>query len=647
MLFQQHNKIVIVFLLLCSLILTASEGEETLGKGDFYKAANFYESEFSKTNQEEYLLESAQIYFDLGEYLKAAQLYEKHGFFIKSDISLASLLKASSLYLKIGLNLKALNIYDNFLKKYRKKLLPENVGILLLETGKIYHYSEKNYTKADSFYKEAEGILKNINKELYAEILFRKAEIEFFKYLEFIAKSSEKVCTAELGKNIELNNRLDKFYGESAEFASPEIKIKALYKRAMIYSYFAVSACGKRDFFSEKGEEVLLKMLLLSEKDVVFNSAVNFLEKALAIAEKSKIKNNDTDMILKTLSFVKPEKYQYLNSDIIPSPEFSDIEGMKSLPLVKYEDTILSEEPENEEASLMLAVSYLSKNSFNPAQFILAKAFVWSNEELKQRAIKYLSYSYYLQREYKKVLETLDFINNSSDKELLILKGISYLALNDIDNAIIYLEKSVALFSDVELSVALSSAYKKNGNYKKSAALLEKILMDSSLKNEIKSICYYNLGVTYLDFPVSQNRYDMAVKYFNEYLKLVPLKELESVVSLYILYARIQKGIMLSTTNMVQETVSLEDKKNKEIQKKREMLISCYRKAKNYNPYLKGKILLEVFIGKEGEVLSASITEDSLKNEDVNNCVLQKIQKIKFERESIASPKIVFPVLFY
>ncbi len=52
----------------------------------------------------------------------------------------------------------------------------------------------------------------------------------------------------------------------------------------------------------------------------------------------------------------------------------------------------------------------------------------------------------------------------------------------------------------------------------------------------------------------------------------------------------------------------------------------CYERQLNFNAKLAGKISMHFVIGAQGNVLKANITEDTMKNDNVNKCVLDEVK---------------------
>jgi len=56
----------------------------------------------------------------------------------------------------------------------------------------------------------------------------------------------------------------------------------------------------------------------------------------------------------------------------------------------------------------------------------------------------------------------------------------------------------------------------------------------------------------------------------------------------------------------------------------------CYERQLNFNPKLAGKITMHFAIGGKGNVVKASVSDDTMKNETVRNCVLDEVKSWTF-----------------
>ncbi len=73
----------------------------------------------------------------------------------------------------------------------------------------------------------------------------------------------------------------------------------------------------------------------------------------------------------------------------------------------------------------------------------------------------------------------------------------------------------------------------------------------------------------------------------------------------------------------------------------------CYERQLNFNPKLAGKIGVHFVIGKEGQVLSAAASEDTMKNILVRSCVLSEVKSWTFPRpEGGTIVNVDYPFVF-
>jgi hypothetical protein len=61
------------------------------------------------------------------------------------------------------------------------------------------------------------------------------------------------------------------------------------------------------------------------------------------------------------------------------------------------------------------------------------------------------------------------------------------------------------------------------------------------------------------------------------------------------------------------------------IRRRQDRIRLCYERQLNFNPKLAGKVALHFVIGATGQVISRNITEDTMKNQSVNKCILSEI----------------------
>jgi hypothetical protein len=61
------------------------------------------------------------------------------------------------------------------------------------------------------------------------------------------------------------------------------------------------------------------------------------------------------------------------------------------------------------------------------------------------------------------------------------------------------------------------------------------------------------------------------------------------------------------------------------IRRRQDRIRLCYERQLNFNPKLSGKVALHFVIGAAGQVTSKRITEDTMKSQNVNSCILSEI----------------------
>lgn len=73
----------------------------------------------------------------------------------------------------------------------------------------------------------------------------------------------------------------------------------------------------------------------------------------------------------------------------------------------------------------------------------------------------------------------------------------------------------------------------------------------------------------------------------------------------------------------------------------------CYERQLNFNPKLAGKVAVHFVIGAHGEVLSANITEDTMKNQTVKKCIVDEVKTWNFPSpEGGTQVNVDYPFVF-
>jgi TonB family protein len=75
-------------------------------------------------------------------------------------------------------------------------------------------------------------------------------------------------------------------------------------------------------------------------------------------------------------------------------------------------------------------------------------------------------------------------------------------------------------------------------------------------------------------------------------------------------------------------------------------LKDCYERQLKRFPQLQGKIVLSFEITESGKVTGASFAEDTLKNGEVKQCILERARFWRFPKPDGGSVFVQFPLLF-
>lgn len=64
------------------------------------------------------------------------------------------------------------------------------------------------------------------------------------------------------------------------------------------------------------------------------------------------------------------------------------------------------------------------------------------------------------------------------------------------------------------------------------------------------------------------------------------------------------------------------------------VLEECYREVKNYNPSIKGKLVVRLVLSPEGNVKNVEIPRDEIANSALDSCITRKLKRMIFTRTS-------------
>ncbi|MFN3562047.1 MAG: AgmX/PglI C-terminal domain-containing protein [Chloroherpetonaceae bacterium] len=62
------------------------------------------------------------------------------------------------------------------------------------------------------------------------------------------------------------------------------------------------------------------------------------------------------------------------------------------------------------------------------------------------------------------------------------------------------------------------------------------------------------------------------------------------------------------------------------------VLEACYREVKNYNPGIKGKLVVRLVLSPEGNVKNVEIPRDEIANSALDSCLTSKLKRMIFTR---------------
>ena len=70
------------------------------------------------------------------------------------------------------------------------------------------------------------------------------------------------------------------------------------------------------------------------------------------------------------------------------------------------------------------------------------------------------------------------------------------------------------------------------------------------------------------------------------------------------------------------------------VRQRKDRIRLCYERQLNFKPSLSGKLTVQFVIGKEGKVLQATLSEDTMKDDAVRNCLLSEVKTWNFPKPS-------------
>ena len=302
---------------------------------------------------------------------------------------------------------------------------------------------------------------------------------------------------------------------------------------------------------------------------IAFNTAVCFermknREDAAAWYEKAYLADNSFTKPLYNLALLYmpaqiKEKEGYLtqlaekNSDVVEKYNFIawlNLQLGRNDEAEKYAKMVLKEDEQNSEAVISLATSYFNKKMYELAESALETAEKWDPENFRLQRL----YGFLLYRTGDSKGATTHLMKsvkaNPDQPEVRNILAILAMKIEDYSTAKEQLEAALKIKDDFwSAKLNLAMAYKGLDDYKNAAVVLDELEARNDLPATLRNSVIFNKALLYLDADVNGDknpaRFDTAVKYFNEYLKLIAksknFKQDKALVDGYIKEANTEK----------------------------------------------------------------------------------------------------------
>ena len=302
---------------------------------------------------------------------------------------------------------------------------------------------------------------------------------------------------------------------------------------------------------------------------IAFNTAVCYermknREEAAAWYEKAYLADNSFTKPLYNLALLYmpaqiKEKEGYLtqlaekNADVVEKYNFIawlNLQLGRSDEAEKYAKMVLKEDEQNADAVISLATSYFNKKMYELAESALETAEKWDPENFRLQRL----YGFLLYRTGDSKGATTHLMKsikaNPDQPEVRNILAILAMKIEDYSTAKEQLEEALKIKDDfwsAKLNLAL--ACKGLEDYKNAAVLIDELEARNDLPETLRNSVIFNKALLYLDADVAGDknpaRFDTAVKYFNEYLKLIAksknFKQDKALVDGYIKEANTEK----------------------------------------------------------------------------------------------------------
>ena len=502
------------------------------------EAANYYRlyynDERSKPEGKEALFSAAAMLQKAGKWKEAVKSYDNFASTFANDASMTDLV-AKSYYL-------IARIYEDNIRS--KKMTKASYEKLLS------FVAAKKITSGDSMHYAAEA-------------KFKLLEDEFNAYLKLkITGKNEKQLVANYAKKRDSMKALKTKYNEVIKFQAFEWMMAAMYRLGYLDQSFADALYDSEppaDLSEEEEEEYVNQ--LKEQAEPIEEEAVTYYSKALEKARELKAFNKWTQLITEKLAVMRPAEYKigktpiFADNDALhigfapaATPEEAEkitdaAEKNNALALYylnsgKYEEAekaakaALKADERNAEAVITLAAVYFNKKMYELAESALETAEKRNPDNYRMhRLYGFLIYrngdeDTATAREAAAAERLAKAVKLNPDlPETRNLLAVLAMKVEDYSVAKEHLEAALKTKSDFrEAKLNLAIAYKGLEDYKNAAAVLNELESDSGLSEDLHRAVLFNKAVLYLDADVDGDknpaRFDTAVKYFNEYIKV-------------------------------------------------------------------------------------------------------------------------------
>lgn len=405
--------------------------------------------------------------------------------------------------------------------------------------------------------------------------------------------------------------------------------------------------------------------------NIAFNTAVCFermknKEEAEAWYEKAYLADNSFMKPLYNLALLYmpgqiKEKEGYLtqlaekNTDVVEKYNFIawlNLQLGRTDEAEKYAKMVLKEDEQNSEAVISLATSYFNKKMYELAESALETAEKWDPDNFRLQRL----YGFLLYRMNDSKGATTHLMKsvkaNPDQPEVRNILAVLAMKIEDYSTAKEQLEAALKIKDDfwsAKLNLAL--AYKGLEDYKNAAVILDELEARNDLPETLRNSVIFNKALLYLDADVAGDknpaRFDTAVKYFNEYLKLIAksknFKEQKALVDGYIKEANTEKKKLEFALAAKAKAEKRKQAQEEEARLFKEQKEAAFKKAEEAGTAEAWSKYLEEFpVVDENDTLSLSAKSklDALKPQQTENqAPAEAAQEQNSDSDADAAPK--------